>query len=446
MVASTGQQRILRILRLRVTDQPGFLGRIASKFGELDTNIGDISIVGQGPDYLLREFQIQLCDEEHLSSVVSAMESLDGVRVEMVIDPVEMVHRGGKIAMKSRVPLDSILDMRRIYTPGVAQICRLIHNNPEQGKRFTSIGNSVAVVTNGTAVLGLGSIGPVASMPVMEGKAVLYERLADISAVPILIESRDVDEIVATIKSIAPTFGAIHLEDIAAPECFEIERRLCKELSIPVLHDDQHGTAVVVLAAMMTIAVRTGTDLGDSTLGVIGLGAAGSGICQLLRSYGIKGLYGADLRAEAKERLALLGGTPLDLETLMKTCDIVVATTGCPGLIKPEMVRPGQIIMALSNPDPEITTEEAIARGAAYAADGRTINNALAFPGLFKGALISGATSFTDEMKVAAAHAISGQTRLDDLVPEILDRSVHEHVATSVAAAVSVDQAAFSRK
>ncbi|MBX9691508.1 MAG: NAD-dependent malic enzyme [Cyanobacteria bacterium] len=390
--------------------------------------------------------QLQLWDEEHLESVVSSLESLEGVRVELVIDPVEQAHRGGKIAMKSRVPLESILDMRRIYTPGVAQICRLIHSHPEQRRQFTSIGNSVAVVSNGTAVLGLGNIGAVASMPVMEGKAVLYERLANISAVPILIESKNVDEIVTTVKSIASTFGAIHLEDIAAPECFEIEDRLSKELSIPVLHDDRHGTAVVVLAAMMTIAMRTGIHIGDSTIGVIGLGAAGSGICQLLRSFGIKGLYGADLREEARERLSHLGGIPLDLAGVMKTCDIVVATTGCPGLIKAEMVRPGQIIMALSNPDPEITTEEALERGAAYAADGRTINNALAFPGLFKGALISGAASFTDEMTEAAAHAISGQTRLDDLVPEILDRTMHEHVARAVAAAVSLDQAVLSKQ
>lgn len=430
-----GEQKILRILRLRVVDNPGYLGKIATRLGELNANIGDVSIAGQGPDYLIREMSVQLTDEAHLEKIVEALHNIDGVTVEAVIDPVEHAHKGGKIGMKSRAPLDSITEMRKIYTPGVAQICKLIHQDVSQSRAFTSIGNSVAVVTNGTAILGLGNIGPIAGMPVMEGKSVLYEQLVGISAIPILIDSKNVDDVVNTVKGIAPTFGAIHLEDIAAPECFDIEERLARELSIPVLHDDQHATAAVVLGALITISHRTGFDLEDCRVGILGLGAAGAGIAHLLKAFGVKEILGADLRADATERLKQEGGTPADLAGVMKKSDIVVATTGVPGLIKPEMVKRDQIILAISNPDPEIDPEVAIAGGARFAADGRTINNALAFPGLFKGALMSEAKRFTAKMKLAAAHAIAGQTRLDDLVPDILDRSVHEHVANAVAVA-----------
>lgn len=438
MVAKArSQQKILRILRLRVTDKPGFLGKIATRLGELDANIGEVKIVGQGPDYILREISLQLDNDEHLHLAVKALGDLEGVRVEMVIDPVEHAHRGGKIGMKSLVPLDTIAQMRRIYTPGVAQICKLIEKDITQSREFTCIGNSVAVVTNGTAILGLGNIGPVAGMPVMEGKAVLYEQLVGISAVPILIDSERPDDIVSAVKAIAPTFGAIHLEDIAAPACFEIEERLTAELSIPVLHDDQHATAVVALAALITMSHRTGIELGSSTVGIIGLGAAGAGIATLLQAYGVNSIVGADLRRDALERLERQGGRSSDLAGLMNESDIVIATTGVPGLIKPSMIKSGQIILALSNPDPEIDPEVAIAHGATYAADGRTINNALAFPGLFKGALKAEAKVFTDKMKIAAANAIAGQTKLDDLVPSILDRGVHEHVADAVAVASS---------
>ncbi len=431
------EQKILRILRIRVVDKPGFLGKIATRIGDLEGNIGDVSIVGQGPDYLIREISLQLKDEVHLQGLIEGLSSLDGVTVETVIDPVEQAHRGGKIGMKSHAPLHSITEMRKIYTPGVAQICKLIHKDASQSRTFTCIGNTVAVVTNGTAILGLGNIGPVAGMPVMEGKSVLYEQLVGISAIPILIDSRSVDEVVNTVKGIAPTFGAIHLEDIAAPECFEIEKRLEDELTIPVLHDDQHATAAVVLGALITVSQRSGFQLPNCRVGILGLGAAGAGIAQLLQSFGVKEILGADLREDAMDRLKQQGGTPADLDGVMRRADIVIATTGVPGLIRPEMVREGQVILAISNPDPEIDPELAIANGAKFAADGRTINNALAFPGLFRGALMAEAKSFTSKMKIAAAQAIAGQTRLDDLVPSILDRSVHEHVAKAVSLATN---------
>jgi len=437
MVVTTAKKeaKILRILRVRVFDKPGYLGKLAGRLGELGANIGEISIVAQGPDFLMREISLQLDDETHLAHVIDGLKTLDSAQVDAVIDPVEIAHQGGKIAMKSRFPLDSIAEMRKIYTPGVAQICRLIQRDPQASRVYTSIGNSVAVVTNGTAILGLGNIGPVAGMPVMEGKSVLYEQLVGISAIPILIESHDVNTIVETVKNIATTFGAIHLEDIAAPACFEIEERLQAELPIPVLHDDQHATAVVTLAALQTITQRHGLDLVDSKVGIIGLGAAGAGIAALLRSYGVKHVYGTDLRQDAMKRLQDNGGRPTSLEDIMHTCSVVVATTGVPGLIKPGMIRPGHVILALSNPDPEILPEVAIANGALFAADGRTINNALSFPGLFRGALRAHASCFTDAMKLAAASAICGQTKMDSIVPSILDREVHARVADAVARA-----------
>lgn len=427
--------KLLRTFRLRVKDKPGQLGKIASCLGDLGANIGEISIVAQGPDFLVRDISLSLDDEKHLNHVVEGLKTLDSVSLEAVIDPVEQAHEGGKIGIKSRVALDSIAVMRKIYTPGVAQICKLIQNDITASRQYTCIGNSVAVVTNGTAVLGLGNIGAVAGMPVMEGKSVLYEQLVGISAVPILLDCTDVESVVAAVKAIAPTFGAIHLEDIAAPECFEIEKRLQDELSIPVLHDDQHATAVVVLSALMTITQHNGVDLTGSKVGIIGLGAAGSGIAELLLAYGVKMVMGTDLRDTAKNRLAMLGGQPASLSEIMSESDVVVATTGKPGLITPEMVRKGQVILALSNPDPEIKPEEAMKRGALFAADGRTINNALSFPGLFRGALRAHANKFTIEMKLAAAHAICGQTKLDNIVPSILDREVHEHVSDAVAQA-----------
>ena len=430
-------QKILRILKLKVTDKPGFLGRIATLLGELRANIGEISIFSQGPDFIIREISLQLEDEAHLQHVKDAIQDLDGVHLEAVIDPVQLVHEGGKISIKSRVAVDSLAELRKIYTPGVAQICKLIHSDVNYSKQYTGISNTVAVVTNGTAILGLGNIGPVAGMPVMEGKAVLFEQLVGISAIPILVDSTNSEEIVRTIKAIAPTFGAIQLEDIAAPACFEVEEKLQKELNIPVLHDDQHGTAVVVLGALLTITQRMGIDLTACKVGIIGLGAAGNGIARLLQAFGVHETLGTDLREDAVKRLEQLGGEGVNLVGLMERSDIVIATTGVPGLIKAEMVRAGQVILALSNPDPEIDPELAIASGARYAADGRTINNALAFPGLFKGALVSGAKRFTDEMKLAAAHAIAGQTKMDNLVPSILDREVHKHVADAVALAAA---------
>lgn len=424
--------KLIRILRLRIEDKPGQLGHVATTLGDLGANIGEISIVAQGPDYLIREISVQLTDEAHLNHIREGLEALDGVQLDAVVDPVQQVHEGGKIQMKSRVAVDSIAEMRKIYTPGVAQICKLIQKDVTQSRRYTGIANTVAIVTNGTAILGLGNIGPVAGMPVMEGKAVLFGELVGISAIPILVQANDSAQLIAAVKTIAPTFGAIQLEDIAAPECFDIEEQLMGMLDIPVLHDDQHATAIVVLAALLTIAQRVRVRLSTCKVGIIGLGAAGMGIAKLLAAYGAKEIIGTDLRKEAMDRLEKAGGRATDLQGIMADSDIVVATSGKPGLIEPSMVRKGQVILALSNPDPEIAPDVALKSGARYAADGRTINNALAFPGLFRGALRASATRFTDKMKVAAATAIASHTKADQIVPSILDRQLHQLVADAV--------------
>ena len=266
----------------------------------------------------------------------------------------------------------------------------------------------------------------------MEGKAALFADLAGITGVPILLRETEPDRVVEAITAIEMSFGAIQLEDFAAPECFEIERKLRERLNKPVLHDDQHGTAVVALAALINAARYAGRNLRESTIGQIGLGAAGTGIVRLLRAYGVGRVLGTDRSPDAIARLTALGGEGATLESIMAQADIVISTTGVKGLIRPEWVRPGQVILALSNPDPEIEPLLARERGAAFAADGKGINNVLAFPGLFKGALSARATRFSDVMLMAAADVIAQLAGSDELVPDPLDKNVHERVAAAV--------------
>jgi malate dehydrogenase (oxaloacetate-decarboxylating) len=291
----------------------------------------------------------------------------------------------------------------------------------------------VAIVTDGTAVLGLGDIGPLASMPVMEGKAMLMETLVGLSGMPILLNTKDPDEIVKAVYAISPTFAAIQLEDISAPRCFEIEERLQAMLDIPVLHDDQHGTAVVSTAALTVAANLVGVDLGKVKIGQIGLGAAGNAIGKMIMRLTGNTVLGADLNEDAVERFAGAGGVKSDLEEIMAECDIVIATTGMPNLIKPEMVRKGQVILALSNPNAEIDPDVALANGAVFAADGKSVNNVLGFPGIFRGAVDSNAPRITHEMLIAAVDVLVKMTPSGELMPNPLDKKVHRAVARAVA-------------
>lgn len=424
--------KVIKQIRVKIIDKPGELGHFTSKVGEHGGMFGELRTAHIGKGYKIRDVEIYMDDEETLQNVLDAVRKMETVDIIDVKDIVEEVHLGGKIEIKSTVSIQSIDDLKIVYTPGVASICNKIQKNPDLAYKYTTIPNNVAIVTNGTAVLGLGDIGAVAGMPVMEGKALLFNELAGINGFPILIESHDVETIIETVKNIAPTFGAIKLEDIKAPECFEIEDRLQEMLDIPVMHDDQHGTAVVVLAALFNIAKYTYVNLKEASFGFIGLGAAGTGIYKLLKAYGITHANGKDLDEGAMERFRELGGNPTDLESVVRESDIVIATTGCPNLIKPEWIQEGQVILALSNPNPEIDPELAVEKGAVFAADGKSVNNALAFPGLFKGALKARAKVINNQMKIAAARTIADFAMDGDLVPNILDKKVHDAVAKAV--------------
>ena len=430
-----GGQSCIKRMRIRLTDVPGILGRFATMVGNHGGRFGEITTVQIVRGGSIRDVDVNVPDEITFEHICDAIRTVDGVDLIEVTDVVQRLHVGGKIHVASRCALASADDLSMVYTPGVASICQAIQRDPELADRLTTIPNNVAIVTNGTAILGLGDIGPVAGMPVMEGKALLFQELAGVNGFPILIDSKDPDVIVNAVQAIAPTFGAIKLEDIRAPECFEIEQRLDAALPIPVMHDDQHGTAVVVLAALLNIARYTFTDLRRATVGIIGLGAAGAGISTLLAAHGVGAIHGVDLNKTMVDRFTEAGGIASDLENIMKVADVVIATTGCPNLIKPDMVRSGQVILALSNPDPEIDPETALEAGAAYAADGKSINNAMAFPGIFKGALAARATRVNNAMKIAAARAIAANAAEGDLIPNILDRSTHRAVAEAVESA-----------
>ncbi|TQR18023.1 NAD-dependent malic enzyme [Psychrobacillus vulpis] len=434
-------QHIIRNFIVETPSKPGNFAKVATAIGMAEGDIGDISTLKSGALTTIRDISITCKSEAQLQQVIDNIETIgNGVKIHAVTDDVLKAHEGGKIAMKSRLDVRSLGDLQRIYTPGVASVCMEIVNYPEKANYFTSIGSSVAIVTDGTAILGLGNIGSVAGMPVMEGKAVLLDQFVGLSGVPILLNTSDPDEIVETVKHIHQGFGAILLEDIGSPHCFEIEERLKAELPIPVMHDDQHGTAVVALAAILSACKSTGVDPKKAVIGQIGLGAAGLAICRMLMAYGIDEVYGLDRQEEAQDRLIHYGGkTKSSLEELMQTCDIIVATTGVSGLIKPEMIRSGQIILALSNPNPEILPTEAIAAGAAFAADGRSVNNVIGFPGIFKGALDAGASDITYPMLIAAATAIVNHTKPGELIPNPLDPMLHHLVARAVEEAANME-------
>jgi malate dehydrogenase (oxaloacetate-decarboxylating) len=394
--------------------------------------IGDVVTINVGREASVREITVEMKDREVAEHLSGMLNDLDGVKVLWAQDRALLRHEGGKLSIETTRPVRSVQDMRDVYTPGVARACEAIAEAPALASRLTMIHRTVAICTNGTRVLGLGDIGPVPSMPVMEGKAVFYHQLANVSAMPILIDTKDVDEFVETVTRIAPTFGGIHLEDISAPECFEIERRLIEALPQPVMHDDVHGTAVVTLAAAIVACRHAGLTLEDETVGQIGLGAAGFGIAALMVDGKAKRVLASDPNEASHERARAKGIEVTDMQTVMAEADVVVATTGVPGLIKPEMVRPGQVILALTNPYPEIDPELAIGSGAAFAADGTSVNNVLGYPGIFRGALLAGAGEINLPMKLAAAETLASLAKGSELVPEALDRSVHEAVAEAV--------------
>ncbi|MNK71730.1 NAD-dependent malic enzyme [compost metagenome] len=444
-------------IRLRVANRPGMLGTIATRIGEAGGDIGAVDIVEVQADSLIRDLTVNCRDERHGELLVEAIKGLAGIEVINVSDLTFLAHLGGKIEIKNRVPLKTRNDLSRVYTPGVARVCQAIAADPAKAYTLTIKRNTVAVITDGSAVLGLGDLGPEAALPVMEGKAMLFKEFAGVDAWPICLDGRDVDGLVAAIKAIAPGFGGINLEDIAAPRCFEIEARLKAELDIPVMHDDQHGTAVVVLAALFNALKLTGKRIDEIQVVVNGIGAAGTAIAKMLLGAGVKNLIGCDRhgilsaenldgllphqrwlaehsnpeRRQGGQREALLGA------------DVLVGVSG-PGTIQPEYLagmRPDAIVFAMANPNPEIYPEDAHAF-ARIVATGRSdypnqINNVLCFPGIFRGALDCRATEINETMKLAAAKAIADiipehELRDDYIIPSVFNRKVAPAVAEAV--------------
>jgi len=427
------ERKIMRTVRVRNENKVGTLARLMAAISGLQASVGTIEMINETAHSVVRDITVYAEDAEHMDHVIEAMRVNEGTRVLAIRDEVLELHQKGKIAIRSRYPIDSIATLRRVYTPGVAEVCLKIADDPALARLYTSVSHMVAIVTDGSAVLGLGDIGPLASMPVMEGKAMLMETLVGLSGVPILLNTKEPDEIVKAVAAIAPTFGAIQLEDISAPRCFEVEEKLQALLDIPVMHDDQHGTAVVSTAAMMTAAKRANVEIGKTKIGQIGLGAAGNAIGKMLMGLTGNPILGADLNEDALKRFEDAGGKRSTLQEIMSECDIVIATTGAPNLIKPEMVRKGQIILALSNPNAEIDPEVALEHGAAFAADGKSVNNVLGFPGIFRGAMDSNAPRITHEMLIAAVEVLVKETPAGELLPNPLDKNVHRQVARAVA-------------
>jgi malate dehydrogenase (oxaloacetate-decarboxylating) len=443
-------------MRVHLGADPLGIGRITTAVGEAGGTVVAVDIVESHPDRLVVDLTCNAADARHAEAITAAVEAVAGARVHKVSDRTFLLHLGGKLEVTSKVPLRTRDDLSMAYTPGVARVCQAIAANPADARRLTIKRNTVAVVTDGSAVLGLGNIGPAAALPVMEGKALLFKQFAGVDAWPVCLDTQDTDEIVRTVELLAPAYGGVNLEDIAAPRCFEVERRLRASLDIPVFHDDQHGTAIVVLAGLINALRVVGKKLADVRLVLSGAGAAGVAIIKILQAEGVGEVVACDRTgiihpgreglddskrwvAEHTNRQRQSGSLP---EALVGA-DVFVGVSA-PNLLEPEDVAamaPGAIVFALANPDPEVDPAGA-RRYASVVATGRSdepnqINNVLAFPGVFRGALDAEARQITEAMEVAAAEAIAGRVADDELRPEYIVPSVFDRgVAPAVAAAV----------
>ena len=444
-------------LRVKLSSRSGTLGEVASAIGRVGGDIGAIDIVSVSHDWIIRDISVNARSAEHDAEIIETVRNIDGVEVLQVSDRVFLMHLGGKIEVTSKAPLKTRDDLSMAYTPGVARICEAISRDPEKAFTLTIKKNTVAVVTDGTAVLGLGDIGPAAAMPVMEGKAMLFKEFAGVDAFPICLSTKDPNEIVETVKRISVAFGGINLEDISAPRCFEIEDRLKEELDIPVFHDDQHGTAVVVLAALINALKLVGKKMEEIKVVVNGVGAAGVACSKIIMAAGVKNIVGCDqhgaLYRGRTENMNWVkdwyarNTNPSDetgtVHDVIKGADVFMGLSA-PGVITAEDLQKmaaKPIVFAMANPVPEIMPEEAEPY-VAVMATGRSdypnqINNVLCFPGIFRGALQCRASRINEEMKVAAAHAIAGiitdaELHPEYIIPSVFDRRVAEAVAREV--------------
>ncbi len=446
------------LMMVRIANSPGKLGMLTTTIGECGADIGAIDIYEAGPDHMVRELRVFCRDAVHAREVVDRVDALDGVEVQRASDRTFQLHRGGKIEIANKVHIRTNAELSHVYTPGVARVSMMVHDEPDSVWALTARRNTVAVVTDGTAVLGLGDIGPEAAMPVMEGKCMLFKSFGAIDAWPLCLDTKDPDRIVDIVEAIAPGFGGILLEDISAPRCFDIEERLVEKLDIPVFHDDQHGTAVVVLAALINSLKIVNKKPEDLKVVVLGVGASGIACARIMLNYGVRDIIGFDRTGAvypgrenlnpAKEWFAdhtNPDGFSGDLTQAMRGADMFLGLSG-PRMLSPEHVgsmADDAIVLALSNPEPEIMPE-LIQGKARVIATGRSdypnqVNNVLCFPGLFRGAFDAGAKRITEEMKLVAAHAIAevipdDQINEDYILPSVFNEAVARNVAAAVAA------------
>jgi malate dehydrogenase (oxaloacetate-decarboxylating) len=456
-------------IRVSLGNRPGSFANLASAVAAEGGLLDAIDLVRVEHGKKVRDVTVLAADAAHIERIVAAVRGLDGVEVEHVSDRTFLLHLGGKLEMRSKSPIKTRDDLSMAYTPGVARICRAIADDPAKVWNLTIKQNSVAVVSDGTAVLGLGDIGPEAALPVMEGKAILFKEFGGVDAWPICLAATDPDEIVACVTAIAPTFGGINLEDISAPRCFEIEDRLRATLDIPVFHDDQHGTAVVVLAALINALKVVGKRLDEISVVVTGVGAAGVATTKMLLAAGVPDVIGCDRSGAIWQGRPGLDGYKVGYAELtnprrvrgspddaLAGADVFIGLSG-PGVVNAEGVRSmaaDAIVFAMANPTPEVMPEE-IHGAAAVIGTGRSdypnqINNVLAFPGIFRGALDARASAINEEMKLAAAHAIAAAIDDDELepdyvIPSVFDRNVAPMVADSVARAARESSVARRR-
>jgi malate dehydrogenase (oxaloacetate-decarboxylating) len=446
-------------MRVRLLQRPGAFARVAAAIGETGAILGAIDLVRVERGEVVRDVTIACIDAAHAQAAVEAVGSLDGVTVERVSDRTFLMHLGGKIEVNATVPVKTRDDLSMAYTPGVARVSAAIHDDIEKAWSLTIKGNTVAVISDGTAVLGLGDIGPEAAMPVMEGKALLFKEFAGVDAFPLCLDTKDPDGIVAFVMAVAPTFGAINLEDISAPRCFEIERRLRAELQIPVFHDDQHGTAIVLLAALMNALRVVEKQAEQVKVVVVGAGAAGVACTEIMLAHGVRNIIVCDVEGALDVgrpgldpvRRALAARTNPNGERgmandLLAGADVLVGVSG-PGAVSKAAVlsmAANPVVFAMANPEPEVRVEE-VGDEVAIMATGRSdypnqINNVLAFPGVFRGALDVRARTINEEMKLAAAQAIAGvigpdELHADYIIPSVFNRDVAKAVALAVARA-----------
>ena len=447
-------------VRVQFHNESGMLGRLASEIGRLGGDIGAVDLVSVGDGQMVRDLTINCRDDDHASALVEGIRSLDGFTLLHHSDRTFLLHLGGKIEVVSRAPIRTRDDLSMVYTPGVARVCMAIHERPDDAYSLTIKKNTVAVVTDGTAVLGLGDIGPAASMPVMEGKCALFKEFAGVDAFPLALDTTDTEAIIDTVSHLATAFGGINLEDISAPRCFEIEERLQAKLDIPVFHDDQHGTAIVTLAPLINALRLVGKEPDDLKVVFNGVGASGVAVSKIFMDYGVKNLIGCDRsgaiykgRTEGMNFMKQWYAdttNPHDergtLADVIEGADVFVGLSG-PGVLTVPMLKKmnrDAIVFAMANPTPEIMPEAA-APHVRIMATGRSdypnqINNVLAFPGVFRGALDARATVINDEMKHAAATAIAGVIPVEELhedyiIPSVFNKAVAKAVARAVAEA-----------